>query len=75
MDRVQLAREIEDMRSGVRDTHVDIRMNDRVAMTMLDFARNTKGNAVVGDKGGAAGSGSGSWENRKRTSVSDDENA
>jgi hypothetical protein len=73
MSRAQLAGAIGDMRADVRDTHVDIRMNDRVAKTMLDFVRNAKGKAVAGDKGGAAGSGSG--EKRKRRSVSDDEDA
>lgn len=75
MSRAQLAAAIGDMRSDVRDTHVDIRMNDRVAKTMLDFIRNAKGKVV--HEGGIAGSGSGSGsgEKRKRTSASDEGDA
>jgi len=72
MSSAYLASAIGGMRADVRDTHVDIRMNDRVAKTMLDFIRNV-GKSGVGDTAGAAGSGSGSREKRKRTDTSDDE--
>ena len=62
---------------NVRDMHLDIRMNDHVAKTMLNFVRNVKGKGDVGDKGGAAGSSLGlcSGEKRKCTSVSNNEDA
>ncbi|TFK71182.1 hypothetical protein BDN72DRAFT_794448 [Pluteus cervinus] len=44
----QLANAIHQMRKQVREAHVDIRMNDRVARTMLDFIRDYKVTSAVG---------------------------
>jgi len=60
-----LSREIERMRDVVREEHVDIRMNDRVAKTMLEFIRG------VGGESGRVGAGAG--VKRKRGVAADKE--
>ncbi|KAF9466669.1 hypothetical protein BDZ94DRAFT_127231 [Collybia nuda] len=67
--KAELSTAIGTMRDDVRDTHVDIRMNDRVARTMLQFIRQMKPSKVAGDTGNIAGSGAG--EKRKRTGEED----
>lgn len=67
--KAQLSAAIGNMRDDVRDTHVDIRMNDRVTKTMLEFIRQLKPSKVPGDAGSIAGSSVG--EKRKRADEED----
>ena len=62
--KAQLAAAIGDMRKDVRDVHVDIRINNKVAKTMLKFIRGVaKGNGKQQDAAGAG---------KKRKRVPDD---
>ncbi|KAG5335956.1 hypothetical protein C0989_012472 [Termitomyces sp. Mn162] len=68
--RRKLAEGIRDMRAEVRETHVDIRMNTRVARTMLDFVRGWKPSTVTASSSSStviATSSSSSIGKRKRT--------
>ncbi|RDB19010.1 hypothetical protein Hypma_014369 [Hypsizygus marmoreus] len=69
MSRAQLSAAIGKMRDDVRDVHVDIRMNDRVAKTMLDFIRMVQPATIPGDNGVPAGAAVG--EKRKRPAEDD----
>lgn len=70
MSKAQLSVAVGRMRDDVRDNHVDIRMNAKVAKTMLDFIKD-----AGGDVGGTAGAGAGAGvgEKRKRTAMADEE--
>ncbi|KAG5643755.1 hypothetical protein DXG03_009690 [Asterophora parasitica] len=69
--RRQLAVGIWKMRTHVREEHVDIRMNDRVAKTMVEFVRGWKPEGA----GASDGSGSGSHAAGKRKRKTDAEGA
>ncbi|KIK68384.1 hypothetical protein GYMLUDRAFT_237447 [Collybiopsis luxurians FD-317 M1] len=43
MNRAELSRAISDMRADVREQHKDIRMNDRVGKTMVEFIQSLEG--------------------------------
>ncbi|KAG6886711.1 hypothetical protein C0992_002709 [Termitomyces sp. T32_za158] len=45
--RRKLAEGVRDMRAEVRETHVDIRMNARVARTMVDFVRQWRPGGIT----------------------------
>ncbi|KAG6898814.1 hypothetical protein C0993_003935 [Termitomyces sp. T159_Od127] len=67
--RRRLAVGVRDMRAEVRETHVDIRMNARVARTMVDFVRRWRPGAV-GAPAGVPAVGAGK---RKRAALEDAE--
>ncbi|KDQ58197.1 hypothetical protein JAAARDRAFT_35021 [Jaapia argillacea MUCL 33604] len=68
----QLAGLIEDMRKDVRSLHKDIRLNNRVARSMMDFIRAVKPTKVKSDGGEPAGK-KGKTGKRKRSSAEEEE--
>ncbi|TFK19224.1 hypothetical protein FA15DRAFT_697665 [Coprinopsis marcescibilis] len=81
MSMAQLSAAIAGLRDDVRSTHVDIRMNNRVAKTMLDYVRGIKPGAPDGPvaaeytaslESGANGKGKGKAK-RKRGKAGDDD--
>jgi len=64
----QLSTAIEQMRADARQKHVDIRMNDRVAKTMMEFIKEFKTSNSEGRGGGeSAGSLAKAEKKRKRS--------
>ena len=70
----QLAAGISEMRSDVRDQHVDVRMNSRVSKTIVDFVKKWSPTKISGDKGAVASTlKSGSTKRKRSKKVTDDD--
>ncbi|KAH6894821.1 hypothetical protein BKA70DRAFT_1570624 [Coprinopsis sp. MPI-PUGE-AT-0042] len=69
----QLGSVIGVLRSGLREVHVDVRMNGRVAKTVLDLTRGMKPSELTQDAGPVAAKRKVGSAKRKRRVESDDE--
>ncbi|KAH6894826.1 hypothetical protein BKA70DRAFT_1570628 [Coprinopsis sp. MPI-PUGE-AT-0042] len=69
----QLGSAIAALRSGLREVHVDVRMNGRVAKTVLDLIRGMKPSQFVQDSGPVAAKRKAGSAKRKRVVETDDE--
>ncbi|KAH6894840.1 hypothetical protein BKA70DRAFT_1407401 [Coprinopsis sp. MPI-PUGE-AT-0042] len=69
----QLASAIAALRSGLREVHVDVRMNTRVSRTVLDLIRGMKPSQFAQDAGPVAAKRKTGSAKRKRVMESDDE--
>ncbi|KAH6894837.1 hypothetical protein BKA70DRAFT_1117483, partial [Coprinopsis sp. MPI-PUGE-AT-0042] len=69
----QLGSVIGALRSGLREVHVDVRMNGRVAKTVLDLTRGMKPSQLTQDAGPVAAKRKVGSAKRKRRVESDDE--
>ncbi|KAH6879728.1 hypothetical protein BKA70DRAFT_1576170 [Coprinopsis sp. MPI-PUGE-AT-0042] len=69
----QLASAIAALRSGLREVHVDVRMNTRVSRTVLELIRGMKPSQLAQDSGPVASKRKTGSAKRKRVAESDDE--
>ncbi|KAH6894863.1 hypothetical protein BKA70DRAFT_1570655 [Coprinopsis sp. MPI-PUGE-AT-0042] len=69
----QLGSAIAALRSGLREVHVDVRMNTRVSRTVLDLIRGMKPSQFAQDTGPVAAKHKAGGGKRKRVMESDDE--